>query len=369
MKSGEKVTQTDTTQSSMLGRGGSEMDGRIRAFDWSGTPLGPLSRWPQSLRTTVSILLSSRYSMWMAWGPELTMLYNDAYQPTLGIKHPEALGMRANDVWAEIWPEIGPRLDTVLSTGVATYDEGLLLFLERSGFPEETYHTFSYSPLADDDGRINGMLCVVTEETDRLIGERRVATLRELASALASTNTEDEVMQAVRSTLSLNRKDLPFTLTYVFDSDGTARLRSSSGIALDHPLAPAEIASGSDFPWPAHQARVNHTATVVGLDARHKMAELPHGDWNRPVEEAAVVPIRQQGQEQPPGSSWWARILTAATMQRIAVLWICWRARLQRGLATPGPTSRNTAALKRWLKSTAPRLRSFPMSATSCALL
>ncbi len=195
----------------------------------------------------------------------------------------------------------GPRLETVLSTGVATYDEGLLLFLERSGFPEETYHTFSYSPLADDQGRINGMLCVVTEETDRLIGERRVATLRELASALASTNTEDEVMQAVRSKLSRNLKDLPFTLTYVFDSDGTARLRSSSGIALDHPLAPAEIAAGSDVPWPTRQARVNHTATVVGLDARHKTAELPHGDWNRQVEEAAVVPIRQQGQEQPAG--------------------------------------------------------------------
>jgi hypothetical protein len=156
-----------------------EMGDRIRQFDWSTTPLGPMSHWPQSLRTVINILLSSRYAMWMAWGPELSMLYNDAYQPTLGLKHPRALGMRASEVWAEIWPDIGPRIETVL-TGEATYDEGLLLFLERSGFPEETYHTFSYSPLTDDDGQINGMLCVVTEETDRVIGERRVALRRTL---------------------------------------------------------------------------------------------------------------------------------------------------------------------------------------------
>jgi hypothetical protein len=110
-----------------------EMGDRIRQFDWSTTPLGPMSHWPQSLRTVINILLSSRYAMWMAWGPELSMLYNDAYQPTLGLKHPRALGMRASEVWAEIWPDIGPRIETVLTTGEATYDEGLLLFLERSG--------------------------------------------------------------------------------------------------------------------------------------------------------------------------------------------------------------------------------------------
>src|SRR5664279_2757812 len=86
--------------------GAKEMEKRIRAFDWSTTPLGPIQHWQQSLRTVVKILLSSRYAMWMAWGPELTMLYNDAYQPTLGLKHEWALGARANQVWAEIWPDI-----------------------------------------------------------------------------------------------------------------------------------------------------------------------------------------------------------------------------------------------------------------------
>ena len=118
-----------------LGQGGGEMGARIRQFDWSKTPLGPISGWPHSLRTVVNILLSSRFAMWMTWGDALTMFYNDAYRPTLGIKHPSALGTPANAVWSEIWPDIGPRIRSVLETGMATYEEGLLLFLERSGFP------------------------------------------------------------------------------------------------------------------------------------------------------------------------------------------------------------------------------------------
>ena len=304
MSSSEKTANDWTAYSPIsLGHGGGgDMGDRIRAFDWSKTPLGPITRWPQSLRTVVNILLSSRYAMWMAWGRELTMLYNDAYRPTLGIKHPWALGMRASEVWPEIWPDIGPRVESVLETGQATYEEALLLFLQRSGFPEETYHTFSYSPLADDEGRICGMLCVVTEETDRLIGERRVETLREVASALATTNTEDEVLQVLREELSLNKKDLPFTLTYLFDDAGGARLASSSGIEHPYPLAPQRIEPGCDFPWPAHLI-LSHPAPYLleDLAEQGKVAALPSGDWNKPVTEAAIVPIKQQGQERPAG--------------------------------------------------------------------
>jgi PAS domain-containing protein len=140
----------------------------MRAKDWSATPLGPVSAWPQSLRTVVRVLLTSRFARWMGWGPELTMLYNDAYAAmTLGAKHPQALGCPSRDVWAEIWPEIGPRIERVLRTGEATWDEDLLLFLERNGYQEETYHTFSYSPVTDDQGAACGNFCVVTEETER----------------------------------------------------------------------------------------------------------------------------------------------------------------------------------------------------------
>ena len=161
-------------------------------------PLGPPETWPRSLQTIVRVVLTSRFSMWMAWGPELTFFCNDAYRrDTLGKKYPWALGRSAREVWAEIWPDIGPRIEAVMRTGVATWDEALLLFLERSGYVEETYHTFSYSPLTDDDGASTGMLCVVSEETERVIGERRMATLRDLGSG-ATTVTEDEVLAAAR---------------------------------------------------------------------------------------------------------------------------------------------------------------------------
>ena len=157
--------------------------------------------WPQSLKTIVRVMLDSRYAMWMLWGPELTFFCNDAYLPTVGIKRDWVLGARSDKVWEEIWPDIGPRIGRCSSSGQATWDEGLLLFLERSGFPEETYHTFSYSPVYDDGGRIAGMLCVVTEVTERVIGERRLHMLRDLgrASFRRASASQDSCRRAVET--------------------------------------------------------------------------------------------------------------------------------------------------------------------------
>jgi len=285
-----------------LVQGGGEMGDRIRTCDWSHTPLGPIESWQQSLRTVVNILLSSRYAMWMFWGSEFTMLYNDAYSPTLGIKHPSALGAPANDVWSEIWTDIGPRIERVLTTGVATYDEGLLLFLQRSGFPEETYHTFSYSPLIDDAGGVEGMLCVVTEETERVIGDRRVETLRDVAAGMASTNTEPQVLQVLTDQLGRNRKDLPFTLTYLYEEQGAARLGSASGIDAGHPLSPQRLERGGNFPWPAQTVFLHPVQLrMENLAALRDVAALPCGDWDKAVQEAVIVPIKEQGQEAPAG--------------------------------------------------------------------
>src|SRR5471030_2515612 len=126
--------QDDVQLRNEIFAGGGETGALMRALEWSRTPLGPVQTWPQSLRTVVRILLTSRYAMWMAWGPELTFFCNDAYKPTLGAKESWALGSRSDKVWEEIWPDIGPRIDRVLTTGEATWDEGLLLFLERSGY-------------------------------------------------------------------------------------------------------------------------------------------------------------------------------------------------------------------------------------------
>ena len=165
---GEGLTGTDRA----------EMAERIRNIDWSTTPLGLAEAWPQSLKTALEIVLSSRYAMFVWWGKELINLYNDAYRPFLGKKHPQALGRPAQEAWAEIWDHIGPRTDAVLARAESTFDEAMLLILDRFGYLEETYFTFSYSPVRNDQGEIGGLFCVVTEETQRIIDERRLRLRR-----------------------------------------------------------------------------------------------------------------------------------------------------------------------------------------------
>ncbi|MFF0490990.1 SpoIIE family protein phosphatase [Nocardia sp. NPDC004068] len=262
----------------------------LAAVDWAATPLADPRGWPQSLRTAVNILLSSRFSMWMAWGPELTFFCNAAYRrDTLGRKYPWALGRPARQVWAEIWHDIGPRIESVLATGEATWDEALLLFLERSEYREETYHTFSYSPLRDDAGAVVGMLCVVSEETERVIGARRMATLRDLGSDPSVIRTEGEMLDFVAAQLARNPRDLPFTLLYLFDGDGRARLRASSGIGTGHPAAPAELTADPTDPWPLAAG-----PEPIPLDDP-RFGELPTGEWAEPPTHALVVPLRRQG--------------------------------------------------------------------------
>ena len=276
---GEPTTRIDGSAGDTTGSG--ELARRVAELDWAATPLGPAADWPADLAAAVRILLTSRFSMWMAWGPRLTVLYNDAYRrDTLRAKHPWALGRPADEVWAEIWPDIGPRIESVLETGQATWDEDLLLFLERAGYPEETYHTFSYSPLADGD-RVAGMLCVVTENTDRVLSERRMATLRELAAALAPARAEAEVLAAVQDQLAANGHDLPFSLVYLFDEDAP-RLVGACGAGPDDPIT-------STAGWPLEEVRAGRPEIVDDLGAR--FADLPTGAWSRPPHSAVLTPL------------------------------------------------------------------------------
>ena len=290
-----------TSQDSLFAQGG-EMAARMRAFDWSKTPLGPPETWPQSLRAVVRIMLASRYAMWMGWGSELIFFFNDAYLPTLGVKQSWALGSPAKKVWEEIWPDIGPRIDHVLQTGEATWDEALLLFLERSGYPEETYHTFSYSPIADDSGKIAGMLCVVTEETDRIIGERRLGILRDLAAELSVSKTETEVFAAADHCLSGAGRDFPFTLTYLLpETTSICRLASASGVKPGSPMAPRELAcSRTAAEWPLGNvldcAQPAHIDDLTAL-----FSEIPPGPWSKPPRQAVILPLAQAGQSRPIG--------------------------------------------------------------------
>jgi len=150
---------------------GGEMGERMRAFDWSCSPLGPPEGWPQALKTATGILLTSKFPMFLAWGPELRFLYNDAYMDVLGGKHPAALGHAFEDIWAEIWEDVGPLARRALA-GEATYFENLPLTMTRKGYEEQTWFTFAYSPLRDDQGAVAGMFCVCTETTATVLAER-----------------------------------------------------------------------------------------------------------------------------------------------------------------------------------------------------
>ncbi len=159
--------------------GDSEMVRRVREFDWSSTPLGPIERWSSSLRTTTATLLHARHPMFLWWGSELIQIYNDAYLPSFGVgKHPDALGQRGRDCWPEIWPIIGPQIEAVLSQGIATFHEDALVPIFRDGSIQPVYWTYGYSPVFDDDGNIGGTLVVCTETTARIRAQAEVERQR-----------------------------------------------------------------------------------------------------------------------------------------------------------------------------------------------
>ena len=147
--------------------GGGAMGALMRSLDWSGSPLGTPETWPAPFRMTVSLMLGSAFPMFVAWGPTLGFLYNDAYMDVLGGKHPDALGRPFHAIWAEIWTDIEPLIRRAMS-GEATFVEDLPLRMRRKGFEEDTWFTFSYSPVRDEDGVVRGMFCACTETTARV---------------------------------------------------------------------------------------------------------------------------------------------------------------------------------------------------------
>jgi signal transduction histidine kinase/DNA-binding response OmpR family regulator len=277
--------------------GDSDMARLMRQHDWASTGLGSPESWPDALKVALRLLLTSRFEMWLGWGPDINFFYNDAYRPTLGEKHPRSLGAPTRLLWAEIWDDIKDRLAIVYERGEATWDRALLLILERAGYPEETYHTFSYSPLIGDNGKVEGVFCAVSEETERVIGERRLNTLRHLASALAASETARSVYLGSCAALGGNLKDLPFSLLYIFDDEGVANRVWASGIPEDHILAPAVLEQHNPL-WDL-QPVWNRTESII-LDLTEH-ATVPTGDWKKQPLQAAIIPLVGQGGERPLG--------------------------------------------------------------------
>jgi PAS domain S-box-containing protein len=199
--------------------GGSTVGALMRSNDWSKSPLGQPESWPQPLRTIVELLLQSQFPMFVAWGDALTLFYNDPYAEILGAKHPLALGARFQDVWSEIWSDISPLIDAAI-TGQAIYREDLPLLMNRKGYDEQTWFTFSYSPLRDESGKVAGMFCAVSETTRRVLAERALCDLNEtlerrvtealaerklLADIVEGTDTFVQVVDLDYRWLAMNR--------------------------------------------------------------------------------------------------------------------------------------------------------------------
>lgn len=291
------------------------MGRRMRAFDWASTPLGPAERWPQSLKTIVRVMLDSRFAMWLAWGPDLRFLCNDAYLPTVGLKHQWVLGSRADQVWHEIWADIGPRIQHVLTTGKATWDEGLQLFLQRSGYQEETFHTFSYSPVYDDADHTAGMLCVVVEDTDRVLSERRLKLLRELASVEtgAAPGLEEAGGQMLQA-LSRGVQDVPFAALYLCPSGSRRAELAGTTLQAADPKIPRSCdldGPGADPQDPVVQALLARQDVFV-RDIAPTMGRIP-GAWSERVHEALAIPLAGPGTSRPIG----VLVLGVSTRRRL----------------------------------------------------
>src|SRR5690242_20590041 len=242
-------------QAELIFPGDGEMARRMREYPWTGSPPGDPESWPASLRTAVRICLTSRFPMIVWWDEPLFMFYNDAYLPLLGRKHP-GLMRPGEQVWGEIWQIIGPMLESVRHTGQATWSEDLLLPMDRHGYWEETYWTYSYSPLHDDDGTVRGVFTAVQETTEEVVGRRRLAVLQDLGAQAGQARSVAEACDLVVRSLERAPEVVPFAAVYLRGPDGEASLARSS-------------APGGSGRWPVDEVlRGGEPVTVTDVIAR-----------------------------------------------------------------------------------------------------
>ncbi|TWI69767.1 PAS domain S-box-containing protein [Pseudoduganella lurida] len=279
--------------------GGGEAGALIQTIDWSKTPLGPLHAWPQSLRTTVSLCLSSTFPILVAWGPEYIQIYNDAYRPICGGKHPASMGEPFKVCWATALPVVGDKFDRA-QQGEGTYIKDQRMFLDRYGYLEEAFMTFSFSPIRAESGDVGGIFHPITETTALVLNARRTQSLRDLSAAIDGARTVQDIGRQFAAQYEGFALDLPFLLFYQLDGEtGEVHLRGSAGIAVGHALAPV-AATLDDAAWPfARAAASRETQQVDGLAQRFGTTVC--GPYEEPPASALVLPLTLPGQQQPFG--------------------------------------------------------------------
>lgn len=284
--------------------GDGELFRLIRDFDWSQTPLGAIREWPQSLRTAVNLMVNSQHPMWIGWGPQRTFLYNDAYISVLSLaKHPWALGRPASKVWAEIWDVCGPLADKVFSKGEPSFLDDVRLFMNRGDYLEETYYSFSYSPIYEESGEVGGLFCPSAETTAKVLHARKLRTLSELsAKSLVEKTTRGTCESCIRI-ISQNPNDIPFALLYLLDADkkkasleGTSHVQE--GVEWISPATIDLTWTGENCVWPLRDVVNSAQPVVVSLG---RIDSLPLGPAGQSVREAIVLPVTSLGMERPFG--------------------------------------------------------------------
>ena len=266
--------------------GDGEMARRMRAYPWPESELGDPHGWPASLRTACRICLTSRFPMIVWWGEELRFFYNDAYLPLLGTKHP-ALAKPGQAVWSEIWDIIGPMLASVMTSGRATWSEDLLLPMNRHGYWEETYWTYSYSPLHDDQGAVRGVFTAVSDTTERVVGERRLAALQDLGALAGSARSAAAACRLVAGALEQAAKDIPFAAIYL-RKPGTSETVLTATSPAQHVPAPFTSGPGG---WPV-EAVLRSGQPVTLTDVAARFGALPAGGWQTAPTQAMILPLQ-----------------------------------------------------------------------------
>src|SRR5579862_8850869 len=299
--SGEKPQES--AQNDWLFGGGS-LASRIWEFDWSKTPLGSIQSWPQSLRTAVNLMLNSQHPMWIGWGPQMTFLYNDAYIPVLSsAKHPWALGRPASEVWAEIWDVCGPLAEKVFSRGEPSFADDVRLFMNRGDYLEETYYSFSYSPIYDEAGKVAGLFCPSTEITSKVLNARRLKTLSDLSAKSMTEKSAGAAAASCVEIITADPDDIPFSLLYLVDAKRKSAVLAGSsqvvkGIDRISPLSVNLEGEAEPSIWPVREMIEHPQTQVVSLG---NVSSLPLGPANQRVREALVLPVTSLGMEHPIG--------------------------------------------------------------------
>ncbi|MBD2073537.1 response regulator [Phormidium sp. FACHB-592] len=276
-----------------------EMGLRMQALNWAETPAGAVESWSQSLKSTVRTLLSSRYPMILLWEQELIQLYNDAYINLIGTKHPYALGRSIRETQAESWDVIGPMITEVMTTGVPNWVEDQMLAVNRSGYNEEAHFSLSYSAVEDDTGVVRGMLCVCSEVTKQVLGERGLRLQRDLAARAGETRSVDVTCQDILAAIAEYPLDVPFALIYLRDGDNQMRLCGSVRLDGNQALVPTTVllADATDR-WSLAEAMTGQIAIIESL---HHDLTIPGGPWNETVQQAIALPIPSSNMSAPLG--------------------------------------------------------------------